>query len=256
MQLSRRRTKEIASLTHRKYRKRNSQYIVEGVRGVEAALAAGHVLDVVTIEAADRNPEIDRLLASVESFVTVDEATFRRFSDVETSQGIVAVVKMEDASPGRLLDLDRVLALDAIQDPGNLGTIIRTAAWFGIEGVVAGPGTVDFYNPKTVRAAMGGLFDVTLAETNDLALFLDEAIGRGFRIYGADLYGKSVDSWRPSPRSILVLGNEGRGISPAVQKCLSDRVTIGGAPTRGVESLNVGQAATIMMYEWSRRVSE
>lgn len=232
---------------------------MEGARAVKSALVAGDVREIVVLDGAFDEMEIETPSISPVQLTVVDEAAFGRFSDVQNSQGILAVVRMGLRSQERLLDLDRILAVDGVQDPGNLGTLIRTAAWFGIDGVVAGPGTVDFFNPKTVRSAMGGLFDVHLAESEDLASFLDDAARKGFGRFGADLDGESSETWRPPGPTVLVVGNEGSGLSAQVQQRLDGRVTIGGRGGRGgrgVESLNVAQAAGILMYEWTRRASE
>jgi TrmH family RNA methyltransferase len=141
--------------------------------------------------------------------------------------------------------------LDAVQDPGNAGTIIRTAAWFGVDALVAGPGTVDFFNPKVVRAAMGGLWDVRLSRTDDLVVLLDRLAAAGFHRYGADLEGMRLRDWSPRVPSVLVLGSEAHGVSPEIAAAVDDRVTITGSPRRhGAESLNVAVAAGILMQHW------
>lgn len=145
------------------------------------------------------------------------------------------------------------MALDGVQDPGNAGTLIRTAAWFGIEGLIAGPGTVDLHNPKTVRSAMGGLFGLALTETESLADFLQAAKGGGWQIAAADTEGTPASEWRPGLPSVLVVGNEGQGISGPVLEVIDERVSIEGRGDRvAVESLNVAQAASILSYLWTR----
>src|SRR5690625_3046549 len=135
--------------------------------------------------------------ATVVDVKVVDEPTMARLSDVMASQGVLAVVRMPDRDASRLVGYERVLALDGVQDPGNAGTLIRTAAWFGIAGVLAGAGTVDFFNPKVVRSSMGGTFDVALAATDDLAAWLHEAKGRGVHVYAADMDGTAAEAWQP-----------------------------------------------------------
>lgn len=258
MQLSNRRIKEIASLRHRKYRERLGQYIVEGARAVDSALEAGAALREIVIRRGDAYAEQMPWSPAVqhERIAVVDEETFQKLSAVETSQGVLAVLDVPDQSTERVLAAKRILALDAVQDPGNAGTLIRTAAWFGIDAVVAGAGTVDLFNPKTVRAAMGGLFGVELAVANELAAFLDTASDAGFASYGADMRGEDAALWKPAERAVLVVGNEGSGLSAAVAKRIDGRVTIPGAGRPVVESLNVAQAATILMYLWQGRVSD
>lgn len=251
--LSERRRKEIAALGHRKYRERLGQLLVEGVRSVEAAAAAGAALvEVVVTAAAAREARVQHLLETAAAPVyVVSEADMARLSDVETAQGVLAVAQTPLVPAASLSACGTVLALDGVQDPGNVGTLLRTAAWFGADAVVAGPGTVDLFNPKVVRAAMGGLWDVRLARAADLAEALAGLQRQGFACYGADLAGTPAGTWQPRRPSVLVLGSEGHGLSPAVAACLDERVCIPGvASRRGAESLNVAVAAGILLYEW------
>lgn len=254
--LTRRRRKEIASLAHRKYREQLGQVVIEGVRSVEAAVSAGApLIDLVVSESRMGDERVQALMqqASVPVFaLPADE--FGRFSEVQTSQGVLAVARTDLAQEERLFACRSILVLDAVQDPGNVGALMRTAAWFGVDAVVAAPGTADFFNPKAVRAAMGGLWDVALLQTEDLSSLIDRLRSTGFACYGADLSGESAVSWSPSLPSILVLGSEAHGLSKPVQGQLDGRVAIAGSPRRaGVESLNVAVAAGILIYQWMVR---
>lgn len=252
--LSKRRLKEIRSLSTKKYRDRLGQTIVEGVRGVEAALDAGaRLTEILTTESA-----LDASGAAVERSgapcYVVSDREMDRISDVETSQGVLAVVAVERMKDDRLDGLARIIALDGLQDPGNAGALIRTAAWFGVDAVVTAAGTVDLYNPKVVRAAMGGLWDVGHAHVDDLATLLRRLRSAGFTAYGADLEGTAAGEWTPSEPSVLVFGSEAHGISGSVAALLDERIVIpGNARRRGVESLNVAVAGGIAVYEWTRR---
>jgi RNA methyltransferase, TrmH family len=251
--LSQNRKKEIASLALRKYRQRIGQFVIEGLRAVEAAAAARFpLLEIVaTAEMAERARAL-AAKAGVESYV-IDQGDMQRLSEVETAQGILAVGETRWLAEDGLAGRSRVLALDGLQDPGNLGTIVRTAAWFGIDAVVAGPGTVDFFAPKVVRAAMGGLFDLPVSRTSDLPSLLRSLAERGYEIYGADMHGVPVSGWEPEGHDVLVLGNEANGISGEVRKALTGTVSVTrGAGARGTESLNVAMAAGILLYEWTR----
>lgn len=253
MALSERRRKEIASLTRRKYRDVHGQMLVEGVRSLRSAVEANATLVEVLVSAGVREEAsvaalLDRVAVPVHVLAARDMA---RLSEVGSGQGLLAVARTTLCPESTLQTLDRVLVLDGVQDPGNTGTLLRTAAWFGIDGVLAGPGTVDFFNPKTVRAAMGGLWDVCLTRTNDLAAELQRLRKAGFALYGADLEGTGVDAWQVRTPSALILGSEAHGLSAAVRAALDARITIAGAPTRrGAESLNVAVAAGILMHYW------
>lgn len=230
--------------------------LVEGVRSVEAAVEGGaRLVQVIVSEDVRHEPRIRALLGRLD--VPIHVLTPREvdaLSDVQASQGVLAVARLQRTSEAELTDCATVLALDGVQDPGNVGAVLRTAAWFGAQAVLAGPGTADFFGPKTVRAAMGGLWDVRLAQTSDLTEALWRLRTSGFSLYGADLGGTPVRHWQPRSPSVLVLGSEAHGLSPDVRALLEERVSIQGAEgRRGAESLNVAVAAGILMYRWLGR---
>ncbi len=262
--LTNRRRKEIASLTQRKHRQRLGQMLVEGRRAVTSAVEAGAPLvDVLATEAAQADPALSAVLEKAEAPVyTVSESDLAALSDVETSQGVLAVARTALAEEADLLRCRSVLILDGVQDPGNVGTLLRTAAWFGAEAVVGGPGTAGFFNPKVARAAMGGHWDLRLARTPDVAALLGALRRGGFALYGADLNGVPAAAWHPpvpaQRPSALVLGSEAHGLSGGVRSALDARVMIPGAAKRqgataGTESLNVAVSAGILIYEWLGR---
>ena len=255
--LSNRRSKEIASLAKKKYRERLGQMLVEGVRSVEAAVEAdAPLVEILVTAAAQADARVQTLLQAATVPVHVmPERDLEKLSEVQTSQGILAVARTELLPEDRLATCPTILALDGVQDPGNVGTLIRTAAWFGAGAVLAGPGTADVFNPKVVRAAMGGLWDVMLAHTDDLAACLAALQETGFACYGADLEGTSAARWTPRQPSVLVLGSEAHGLSPGVQALLDERIAIRGTPRReGTESLNVAIAGGILVYAWLGKV--
>ncbi len=251
MPLTQQRRKDLARLRRRRDRERLGQALVEGVRSVEAAVLAGaRLVDVLVTPQARLDRRVAALLEKVEVPVyEVEESELAALSDVEHAQGVLAVAHApvhDHVGAAR-----SVLALDGVQDPGNVGTLLRTAAWFGIEAVAIGAGTVDPYNPKAVRAAMGGLWDVRIVQTGSLPAMLSDLRARGFALYGADLAGTDARRWQPRHPSALVLGSEGHGLSPEVAALLDEAITIGGAATRrGAESLNVAVAAGVLMHEW------
>lgn len=255
--LSNRRRKTIASLTRRRGRRRHDQTLIEGRRALRAALdAEAPLVEIVVTHQALDDPAVQALLdrASVPVFVT-DVTTLAELTDVEAPQGFVAVVERRlldpSAVPERLGDGGTVLLLDGVQDPGNVGTLLRTAAWFGTQAVVAGPGTAGLYGPKVMRAGAGGHWALDLARTDAPGPLLDRLRRQGVALYGADLQGIRAAAWSPSRPSALALGSEAHGLSAAVLDRLDTPVSLPGTPNRpAVESLNVAVAGGLLLYEW------
>lgn len=258
--LSNRRRKEINALTRRKYRQELGQTLIEGVRAVTAALEAGaSLVDLIVAEPLRADPAVQAVIdrAALPTYVLPDKEV-AKLSDMHTSPGLIGIAATqyvpEEAVVEEVGAATTLLALDGVQDPGNVGTILRTAAWFGAEAVIAGPGTAGLYGPKVMRAAMGGHWDLRLTRTRTLGRLLDRLRRAGVRLYGADLYGTHANAWQPAAPSALVLGSEAHGLSAAVRDTIDEPVAIPGAPTRaGTESLNVAVAAGILIYEWTGR---
>lgn len=249
--LNRRRAKEIGRLRRRRAREEAGQYLIEGVRLVESAVLAGApLLEIVASEEALAEPRVQAFLRRTDAPVyRLPAAELERLADTRSPQGIVAVGPIRR---GRVAEIGApVVALDAVQDPGNVGAIIRTAAWFGAAAVVVGPDSADPFGPKAARAAMGGLWDLQIAAADDLPRALEQLRQRGLRLYGADLEGADARGWRPARQGVLVIGSEARGLQPAVAARLDERVRVGGGHgRRGVESLNAAVAAGILIHHW------
>jgi TrmH family RNA methyltransferase len=264
--LSRQRLKDLAGLARRKGRRALGRFLVEGVRAVEAALAAGAPLEevLVTPESAATPRGAALIEASGVPVHVVPAKDLARVADAAHGQGVVAVahaVVREDA--GALDRLPRsggaartVLVLDGVQDPGNVGTLVRTAAWFGADAVLCGPGTADPESPKAARGAAGALWDLALVRLSDAAAYaaaLDGLKARSLPLWGADLEGEPAAAWAPPPEGALVLGSEGHGLSEAAAVRLDGRVRIAARADeagRGVESLNVAVAGGILLHRW------
>lgn len=255
--LSNRRRKAIAALTRRRGRKRHNRTLIEGPRALQAALDAEAPLveAVVTDDALD-DPTVQSLLDRLSGPVfETDSDTMETLTDVVTPQGLVAVAERRlhdpDAVPAHLGETGTVLLLDGVQDPGNVGTLLRTAAWFGADAVVAGPGTAGLYGPKVMRAATGGHWTLALSRSDDLGPTLNQLRRHDAALYGADLQGVRADTWQPARPSALVLGSEAHGLSAAVLDRLDTTVSLPSAPNRpAAESLNVAVAGGILLYEW------
>jgi TrmH family RNA methyltransferase len=249
----------IRDLARRRGRERRGLALAEGVRLVEEALAAGVLVRGAAVspalEGTPRGSALKSALAG--RGVPLREVTpgeLDGLADTEQPQGIVAVIEAR----GRTLDEIPtptgavLLVLDAVQDPGNVGTMLRTALAFGAAGVVALKGTAELTNPKVLRGSMGAAFRLPAAAA-DHDEFLAWARGRGLELVVAAADGAPLERRRRGPAPLgLVVGNEGAGVSPALAAVAARRVAIPLAAT--VESLNVAVAAGILLYEVTRDV--
>lgn len=240
-------------LRRRKARERQGLFVAEGVRTVEELLRSPlAVRGVLAAPELAAQPRGAALLAEAAArgvpVLPVSDADFRSAADTDAPQGVLAVGAIPehrlDALPAA--DALRVVVLDGVQDPGNTGTILRTAAAFGAAAVVALPGTVDLWNAKVVRSAMGALFHLpTVHATADaLAATLAE---RGIALWAADVQGEPLGRVAPPARLAIAVGNEGAGLSPVVRARADHLVRIPIASA--VESLNVAVATGILLFE-------
>lgn len=220
--------------------------VAEGPRLLAEALRSGCRVEAV-LAAETAHPEVPSSIRTV----TLSGSLFRTVSSTENSQGIVALVRPPQWSLDDIFSgVPLVLVLDRVQDPGNAGTMLRAAEAFGASGVVFLKGSVNPYNPKTVRASAGSVFRVPFLGALDEAAFLEE-----IRLRSAPLYAALPRSSRAAldcnlrEPAALAIGSEGHGVSPAIQAQAS-AVNI---PTIGVESLNAGIAAAILLYEAHRQ---
>lgn len=202
---------------------------------------------------AKRQPAVwDKL--SRTGYEVVSEDVFCRISDTQAPQGILCVMERQEYSLDQLLQVQAPLlvVLENLQDPGNLGTIIRTGEGAGITGVIANRGTVDVYNPKTIRATMGSVYRVPFVCEEDLRETVKRLRGRGIRSYAAHLAGKKYyDELSYRDGTAFLIGNEGSGLSKELSELADGFLKI---PMRGqVESLNASVAAALLMYEAHRQ---
>lgn len=251
-----RRRKEITSLGRKKGRLQYGQALIEGLRGVLSAIEGK--APIVEIIASDKILEDESTCDSIKKarvpIYRISARDAARISAVENDQGILAVVSIKHATLEEIMASQRILVLDGVQDPGNVGTMIRTAAWLGIKAIIGGVGTADFYNPKVIRASMGGLWDLDVARSESLIDTLDACKKAGYQVYGADLNGLTVSKWQPAARSVLVMGSEANGISGGLEALIDQKITITGKKGAvATESLNVATAAGILMHHWSEQ---
>lgn len=248
--------KALKGLLTKKQRTQQGIFLVEGVRLVRHVLERGWPLREIVFDIREAGrPELRQLAEDAVSrgirLTELEGALFEALSDTVQSQGCLGVAEMPETQP-RTIEGSFFIALDQIRDPGNLGTILRTADAAGVDGVLLSKGCVEPFNEKVVRATMGSLFDVPLVQTGHLTEPLSEFRNRGFEIVVAVLEDSvnyvDYDWTRPT---VLVIGNEADGISPEVQNEATQRVSI---PIRGgAESLNAAVAAAVLVYEAMRQ---
>ena len=254
-------------------RKKSKTFVVEGIKLVDEALEYGKVLEVVCTESlydeiisgdlsgnrllTENDKNITNYVKKRSSLLVVSDMVFKSLSETKTPQGILAVVEMPDYG---LLDKGfleqaytkngkiKLLVLEDTADPGNLGTIMRTAEAAGVTGVIMGKGTVDIFNPKVVRSTMGSIFRLPFVYVEDVKATIKELKKMGISFYAAHLKGKkSYKDIKYSDKSAILVGNEARGLSNEVAELADNYVII---PMSGkVESLNAAVAAALMMYE-------
>jgi TrmH family RNA methyltransferase len=237
--------KQIASLKQQKFRKELGLFVVEGRKMTEELLHSD--FEIVGVYATEAFLTDYPAFSEAE---TVTEVQMQQMSGQYTPPGILSVVKIPQQ--GEIKTTSRlILALDGIANPGNMGTLIRTAEWFGIHDIVCSKDCVELWNPKVVQATMGSLFRVKVWES-DLAIYLHHAKDEGKSIYGALLDGENLFQMQAKPEGILVIGSESHGIRADVLPSITHPVTIPRVDDSMTESLNAAVAGAILMAEMTK----
>lgn len=246
-----------SALLEKKHRDRTGMFIIEGIHLLQSALQAKAAVETVLVD-MERTPskEIDALLKEAKlancMIYEVAPSVIAKCTGTESPPPILGIVmKMKPNEEDLYQTQSIVIVLDTVRDPGNVGTIIRSADAFGADAVVLGKGCVDLYNPKTVRSTMGALFHLPIIE-GDLQLLLPEAQQRGIRLVGTSLQAtKTCTEFNFDEPTWLLMGSEAEGLSAEVSQFVSDHVII---PMHGQsESLNVAMATTVLLYEAMRQ---
>ena len=244
-----------------KERRQTKTFVVEGPRMVVEA-PIEKLKAVYVAECFENNPVNETLLQEIQNKCTQANATyevvadnvFKSVSATQTPQGIMAVIAMPEYDLEQLLadDKTHLLILESIQDPGNLGTLVRTGEGAGVTGIIMNKTTVDLFNPKTIRSTMGSIYRVPFYVTEDLAGTMEELKQKGVFLYAAHLKGKnSYDEEDYTKACGFLIGNEGNGLSDEIAKLADTYIKI---PMEGkVESLNAAISATLLMYEANRQ---
>lgn len=255
----------IHGLGKRKFREESRCFFLEGARAVGELVSAGAILQTLVVSQSYGNhiqpgstqaEELDRLIARAGDVLMVGDSAFRFLADTVTPQGIGAVLEFPTmpSLSEVLRKATRLLILENLQDPGNLGTCIRTADAFGFDAVLCVSDCVDAYNPKVLRSTVGSMFHIPVLRIEEnISTLLERVKGDGFAVYGAHPRGgaKAGDESLFTGKSAVIIGNEGAGLTEAAKRGSDCLVTI---PMPGrAESLNAGIAASVLMYEVIRR---
>lgn len=252
--LSKNKIKLIQSLSRKKNRDETGLFLAEGNKMVEEALRSDFITEtlICTSEFLSLHPEIK---SNANELIVADGDSIQKASLLQNPQDALALIRQ----PARQLfapdlQLDLMLALDFIQDPGNLGTILRIADWFGIHTVICSENTVDVYNPKVIQASMGAIFRVK-TEYIKLENLLKKTVEDQIPVYGTFLEGKNIYTETLSGNGIIVMGNEGNGISEVISQFVTRKLFIPSfsSDKNKPESLNVAIATAICCSEFKRR---
>jgi TrmH family RNA methyltransferase len=243
--ISKQEKKQVNSLSVKKYRDKERLFVVEGEKSVSEFLASSFKVRKVyythECDFSDKHPDTNK--------ITSEE--MQQISNLKTASPVLAIVEIPLAKMETIPCNDLILALDDIQDPGNLGTIIRIADWFGIKQIVCSLFTADAYGPKTVQATTGSLTRVNIVYT-DLYSFI-KSISKEIPVYGTFLEGENIYNTKLSENGIIVMGNEGNGISSKISGLVSRKLLIPAFANNAPESLNVAIATAITCSEFKRR---
>ncbi len=243
--------KHILSLKQKKFRTEHQQFVVEGVKVVKELLSSPYKVDAVYAlgEIADE-------LAAVSSIVPtiITEMQLQKMSNLDTPNNVLALASIPQSFFNFLQVKDKLsLALDTISDPGNLGTIIRTAAWFGIDTIICSPNTTDAWNPKAVQATMGALFRTNVVYA-DFKKVVEEYNTANVPVYATTLDGTDIYKTTLSANGLIVIGSESHGVSPDLLALINKRLLIPSFSSGAAESLNAAVAAGIVCSEFRTRV--
>jgi len=241
--------KLLRNLSKKRFREKHGQFLIEGPKLLEEAAASEwNIAKVFALES-----EVDRVesIAPGVPVSVMEPPVIKEITQQVTPSGIIALLSI----PSRELELSHlfqepVLLLDGLRDPGNVGTILRSADWFGVRRVVLSNDCVDIYNPKVVQSSMGSLFRVQAYYADLEEILKDQsANGKTLRVAGAALQGQLLDTGKGLNVDAIIIGSESHGIRPELLEVCNELVRIPGGE-HGTESLNASIAASILLYQW------
>ena len=247
--------KHIIKLKEKKYRKEYNEYIIEGAKIVQEAIQEKAKIKQIIISENAINTDLmqNHLKEELQKidYIQVPSKIFKLISEVEKPQGILAIIEKEKQEENIDVNQDIILALDDLQDPGNLGTIIRTADSVGLKQILISKGTTEAYNPKVIRSTMGAIFRVKIIECENLKETLKKLQKNNFKIMVTDLNtDKSIYDIKLQ-KKVIIIGNEANGVSEEIKNIADTRAII---PMFGkTESLNASIATGVILYEYVRQ---
>jgi TrmH family RNA methyltransferase len=255
MSLTKAKLKDLKELTHKKHRDEQGKFLIEGVRLVCEALNSDYkVLEAFHTAELMHQPGggalLEALLKKSPTLLEITQRDLEVLTDTVTAQGVVAVMKQKRFTTDDLLQHNGVqsvlVGFDGVSDPGNVGTMVRTCDWFGVDGILLGRNSVELYNPKVLRSTMGGLFHLPIAEDLDLLATATHAKTLGYKVYVADQHGEThFDRVKYEMKSLLIFGNEAWGVSDQLKGLADARISI--RRYGAGESLNVGVACGVVL---------
>ena len=247
--------KHIRKLKDKKYRDESNEYVVEGVKLVEEAVKENaKIKQIIVCEDTTRTYEIPtHIMLEIAKYecISVSDKIFNIITQVTNPQGIMAIIEKNAQNAKIDYTQDIIVVLDDVQDPGNLGTILRTVDSIGLNQIIVSKGTADAFNSKVVRSAMGAIFRIKIIEVENLAQAIKEMRKHHFKLMVTSLQTKNSIYDIDFYKKIIVIGNEANGVSKEIQDMADEKAKI---PMLGrTESLNASVAAGVVMYEYVRQ---
>ena len=247
--------KHIKKLKDKKYRDVSNEFMIEGVKLLTEAIQENSKIKyIILCDDCERSDLIPKeLMYEIAKYncIYVTERIFKYLSEVQTPQGVLAVIEKNNVELEIDYSQDVIVALDDIQDPGNLGTILRTVDSVGLTQILVSKGTADCYNPKVVRSTMGAIFRVNIIECEDLLKVLKEIKKHKFKVMVSSLQTENSIYDADLNKKVIVIGNEANGVEQQIQDIADEKIKI---PMLGkTESLNASVATGIILYEYVRK---
>ena len=247
--------KHIKKLKDKKERDISNEYMIEGIKIVKEAIQEkANIKQIILCDDCEKTENISKeLMYEIAKYdcIYVTTKVFKYLSEVQEPQGILAVVEKNNIDKEIDYTQDIIVALDDVQDPGNLGTILRTVDSIGVTQILVSKGTADSYNPKVVRSTMGAIFRIKIIECEDLALTLKEIKKHKFKIVVSSLQTENSVYDIDYNKKVIIIGNEANGVEAHIQEMADEKIKI---PMLGkTESLNASVATGIILYEYVRQ---
>ena len=247
--------KHVKKLKDKKYRDINQEFVIEGIKLIREAIEENADIKQIIICDNCLNSDVipKKLMYEIAKYecVYVTEKIFRTITDVNTPQGLLAIIGRNSTENEINYNQDIIVALDDIQDPGNLGTILRTVDSIGLNQILVSKGTADCYNPKVVRSTMGAIFRIKIIECDNLEKTLQEARNHQYKVIVTSLQTENSVYDIKYNKKVVVIGNEANGVSAEIQNLADEKIKI---PVLGkTESLNASVATGIVLYEYVRQ---